>query len=104
MKLPQLSGIELIKKLKRFGFVVTRQRGSHIRLEKNTPLETLKITVPNHKNLKKGTLHHIIKSAGLSIEDIATASRTFSVFLKFVIRDKTTQLRPQSKECGFISI
>jgi len=34
MKLPQISGIELIKKLKKLGFVVVRQRGSHIRLEK----------------------------------------------------------------------
>ena len=70
MKLPQISGIELIKKLKKFGFVVVRQRGSHIRLEKNTPLETVKLTVPNHKTLKKGTLHQIIKTAGLKTEDI----------------------------------
>ena len=70
MKLPQISGIELVKRLKRFGFVIVRQRGSHIRLEKNTPLETIKITVPHHQNLKKGTLHNIIKSAGLKPEDI----------------------------------
>ncbi len=36
MKLPQISGKELIKILRKFGFVVTRQKGSHIRLEKNT--------------------------------------------------------------------
>ena len=70
MKIPQMSGIELIKVLKKFGFVVVRQRGSHIRLEKNTPLETIKITVPNHSNLKKGTLHHILDSANLSLEGI----------------------------------
>jgi len=70
MKLPQISGIELIKRLKKFGFVIVRQKGSHIRLEKNTLSETIKITVPNHQNLKKGTLHHIIKSAGLKPEDI----------------------------------
>ncbi len=70
MKLPQISGVELIKKLQKFGFVVVRQRGSHIRLEKNTPTEIIKITVPNHSNLKKGTLHHIIKSAGLKPEEV----------------------------------
>ncbi|MBI2044892.1 type II toxin-antitoxin system HicA family toxin [Candidatus Pacearchaeota archaeon] len=70
MKLPQISGKELIKKIMRFGFVVTRQKGSHIRLEKNTPERTIKITVPNHSLLKKGTLHNIIKSAGLTLEEI----------------------------------
>lgn len=70
MKLPQISGVELIKKLKRFGFVVVRQRGSHIRLEKNLPSETIKITVPNHNQLKKGTLHNILKTARLKTENI----------------------------------
>jgi predicted RNA binding protein YcfA (HicA-like mRNA interferase family) len=73
MKLPQISGLELIKKLKKFGFVITRQRGSHIRLEKNTPVETIKLTIPNHKNLKKGTLHNILKVAGISLDDLVTA-------------------------------
>jgi len=70
MKLPQISGIELIKKLKRFGFVITRQKGSHIRLEKNLPEKTIKITVPAHPVLKKGTLHHILKDAEIKSEDI----------------------------------
>ncbi len=70
MKLPQISGIELIKKLRRHGFVVTRQKGSHIRLEKNTPEGIIKITVPNHPTLKKGTLHRILKDAGLEVQDI----------------------------------
>ena len=69
MKLPQISGKVLIKKLCKCGFVIVRQKGSHIRLEKNTPEGTIKITVPNHKKLKKGTLHRIIKDAGVS-EDI----------------------------------
>ncbi len=52
MKLPQISGIELIKSLQYHGFVVVRQKGSHIRLEKNTPEGTIKITIPNHPTLK----------------------------------------------------
>ncbi len=70
MKLPQISGIELVKKLQKQGFVVVRQKGSHIRLEKNLGDKIIKITIPNHPTLKKGTLHHILKDAGLSIEDI----------------------------------
>jgi len=70
MKLPQVSGKELVKKLRKLGFVVTRQKGSHIRLEKNTKEKTIKITIPNHPQLKKGTLNQIIKSSGLSLEEV----------------------------------
>ena len=70
MKLPQISGKELVKKLMKLGFVVTRQRGSHISIKKNTPNETIKITIPNHKNIKKGTLHQIIKSTKLVAEEV----------------------------------
>ena len=70
MKLPQISGKDLIKKLMKLGFVVIRQRGSHIRIEKNTREKTIKITIPNHKNIKRGTLHQIIKTAELTEEEI----------------------------------
>lgn len=70
MKLPQISGRELVKKLRKFGFVVTRQRGSHIRLEKNSENKTIKITIPDHHILKKGTLNQIIKSSGLILEEV----------------------------------
>ncbi|MBI4020433.1 MAG: type II toxin-antitoxin system HicA family toxin [Candidatus Aenigmarchaeota archaeon] len=70
MKLPQLSGIELIKRLRKHGFVVVRQKGSHIRVEKNTPGGVIKLTIPNHPLLKKGTLHRILKDAGLEVDDI----------------------------------
>lgn len=71
MRLPVLSGRELIKKLRGHGFVVVRQKGSHIRLEKNTPEGTIKITIPDHRELKKGTLHQILKAAGLKPENVA---------------------------------
>ena len=69
MKLPQVSGKNVIKVLCRNGFVVVRQKGSHIRLEKNTAKGTIKLTVTNHPVLKKGTLHQIIKASGLNEED-----------------------------------
>jgi predicted RNA binding protein YcfA (HicA-like mRNA interferase family) len=62
------SGKEIVKALRRMGYVVDHQRGSHIflhNLEKNTSL-----VVPLHKELKKGTLHSILKRAGLSVEDL----------------------------------
>ncbi|MFA4953394.1 MAG: type II toxin-antitoxin system HicA family toxin [Candidatus Pacearchaeota archaeon] len=70
MKLPQISGKELVNKLRKFGFVVVRQRGSHIRLERNIKDETIKLTIPNHKIIKKGTLHRIIKDAKLILGEV----------------------------------
>ena len=69
MKIPLISGIEAIKRLKRAGFIATRQKGSHVRLEKYTGEKTIKITVPVHGELKKGTLNKIIKDAGLTLEE-----------------------------------
>jgi len=69
MKLPLISGIEVIKRLKRAGFVATRQRGSHVRLEKTANDTTIKITVPMHSEIKKGTLNRIIKDSGLTVEE-----------------------------------
>ena len=62
------SGREVVKALHRIGFVVDHQRGSHIflhDLEKN-----ISIVVPNHKEIKKGTLNSIIKKANISIKDL----------------------------------
>lgn len=69
MKLPVISGIEVIKRLKKAGFTVTRQKGSHVRLERYSGNgEVIKLTVPLHSELKKGTLARIIKDAGLTLE------------------------------------
>lgn len=70
MKSPRISGMDLVKVLCSQGFVVVRRKGSHIRLEKNTPDGTIKLTVPNHHELKKGTLQHILKAASLRLEDL----------------------------------
>ena len=69
MKLPLISGIDVIKRLKKAGFIATRQRGSHIRMERYQDNKTIKITVPLHSELKKGTLNRIIKDAGLTLEE-----------------------------------
>jgi len=62
------SGREVVKALHRIGFVVDHQRGSHIflhNLEKN-----ISIIVPNHKEVKKGTLNSILKKVNISIKDL----------------------------------
>ena len=69
MKLPRISGLDVIKSLKKAGFIATRQKGSHIRLEKFDGEKTIKLTVPLHKEMKKGTLLRIIKDAQLTVEE-----------------------------------
>lgn len=67
-KLPSISGKELIKVLGRLDYEVDHQTGSHIILrQKETPYRRL--TVPNHKEIAKGTLLAIIKQAGLTREE-----------------------------------
>ncbi|AKG91616.1 putative periplasmic or secreted lipoprotein [Geoglobus ahangari] len=69
MKLPVVSGEDVIKALHKAGFKVVRQKGSHVRMEKRTEEGTIKVTVPLHRSLKKGTLRIILKQAGLSVEE-----------------------------------
>jgi predicted RNA binding protein YcfA (HicA-like mRNA interferase family) len=68
-KLPaDISGQDLGRVLLRIGFVLTRQRGSHMIFRRNDP--RTRVVVPDHKFLRPGTLHQILKSADLSVEDL----------------------------------
>ncbi|MBW6517313.1 MAG: type II toxin-antitoxin system HicA family toxin [ANME-2 cluster archaeon] len=69
MKLPVVSGEKVIKVLLKAGFVKVRQRGSHVRLENIEGDDIIKVTVPLHNSLKKGTLSRIIKEAGLTNDE-----------------------------------
>ncbi len=68
-KVPSLSYDRIIRALQRDGWVVVRQKGSHIRLQKHTLSETLKITIPAHRPVKRSTLSHILKQARLGLDD-----------------------------------
>lgn len=62
------SGKDLVKALRRSGFVVDHQRGSHIfmhNLERN-----ISVIVPLHKEVKKGTLNNILKKTGLTVNEL----------------------------------
>ncbi len=66
-KLPVLSAKDVIKVLRKFGFQVYRQTGSHIHLWNEE--RKLLVTVPNHPELAKGTLISVMKQAKIKKED-----------------------------------
>ncbi|MEO8663898.1 MAG: type II toxin-antitoxin system HicA family toxin [Ignavibacteria bacterium] len=62
------SGKDLVKALRRIGYYVDHQRGSHIFLHN---LEKRKsVIIPNHKELKKGTLNSILKKIEITINEL----------------------------------
>jgi len=69
--LPHLSGAELVLVLERLGFVVVRQRGSHIVLRRGAS----GCVVPNHREVKLGTLAGVLKQAGVSADEFINAWR-----------------------------
>ncbi len=76
MRIPKdITGAELIKLLKPFGYEVVRQSGSHIRI-KTTQNGEHSETIPNHNPLKIGTLNNMLKNIALhfdiSKEDLVT--------------------------------
>jgi len=64
-KLPPISGLDLIRFLSSLGYETIRQRGSHIRLRKQTALGEHNLTVPAHKEVAKGTLNDILTRVSL---------------------------------------
>nr|VFK61577.1 MAG: Predicted RNA binding protein YcfA, dsRBD-like fold, HicA-like mRNA interferase family [Candidatus Kentron sp. UNK]VFK70472.1 MAG: Predicted RNA binding protein YcfA, dsRBD-like fold, HicA-like mRNA interferase family [Candidatus Kentron sp. UNK] len=68
-KLPVVSGAEAVRALKRLGFTVARQRGSHIVLRRGAS----GCVAPNHRELKKGTLSGLLKQAGVSADEFMEA-------------------------------
>lgn len=64
-RLPQTSGDNVVRLLKSLGYEMIRQRGSHIRLRKDTQLGEHNITVPLHRVMAKGTLSDILNKISL---------------------------------------
>ena len=67
-KLPLLSRQEIVKALAKLGYLIDHQTGSHIILRHKDPPHR-RLTVPNHKEIAKGTLRAIIRQAGLTREE-----------------------------------
>lgn len=68
-RLPVVSGRELARALEKSGYVVDRQKGSHIVLRQSTePFR--RVTVPDHKQIAKGTLRSILRLTGLTTDEL----------------------------------
>jgi len=65
-KLPVVSGRELIRALTRLGFVIVRQKGSHVFLQRGEDTTV----VPLHNQIKKATLRRILKQANVSLDEL----------------------------------
>lgn len=70
-RLPHVSGVETVRALEHLGFVVLRQRGSHIILRRGS----MGCVVPNHREIKVGTLGGVLKQAGVSADEFLEALR-----------------------------
>ncbi len=65
-KLPRgISGADAVRALERLGFAVVRQRGSHIIMRRGTS----GCIVPNHREIKTGTLAGVLRQAGIAAEE-----------------------------------
>jgi predicted RNA binding protein YcfA (HicA-like mRNA interferase family) len=67
-KLPVLSGREVCRILEAHGFRQVRQRGSHIVMQRADDDGTTTIPVPDHPELRTGTLRSIIRQSGLAVD------------------------------------
>ena len=65
-KLRILSGQEVCAILIRHGFIEVRQRGSHIVMQKRLADSTITVPVPNHSEIRIGTLQSIIRQSGVA--------------------------------------
>lgn len=68
MKLPVVSGSQAVRAFCRIGYEVDVQEGSHMILRHSEPPHR-RLSVPNHKELAKGTLRTLIRDAGLTVKE-----------------------------------
>ena len=67
--LPHISGTDAIRALQKLGFTVARQKGSHVVMRRGSA----GCVVPNHRELKVGTLSSVLKQAGVSADEFMAA-------------------------------
>ena len=70
-KLPRISGPECLRALQQLGFAQVRQRGSHVVMRRGDR----GCVVPMHREMKVGTLHGVLKQAGVDADDFIAALR-----------------------------
>ena len=67
--LPALSGRKAVRVFEKLGWQIARQRVSHIIMVREGEMATL--SIPNHKEVSKGTLRSLIRSAGITVDEFA---------------------------------
>ena len=70
--LPVLSGREVVRVFESYGWQVARQSGSHIVMVKDGELASL--SIPDHREVAKGTLRSFIRAAGLTVAEFQAAT------------------------------
>jgi predicted RNA binding protein YcfA (HicA-like mRNA interferase family) len=68
-RLPRISGRELAKALAKIGYQKDHQTGSHIILRRQQSPHR-RLTILDHREIAKGTLRHLIREAGLTLEEL----------------------------------
>lgn len=66
-QLPTLSGVEVVKVFERFGWQFVRQSGRHMVMVKDGEMASL--SIPKHREVAKGTLRSLIRSANLTVDE-----------------------------------
>ena len=69
--LPVLSGREVVRAFESFGWSVSRQSSSHIIMTKEG--ETVTLSIPDHREVAKGTLRSLIRAANMTVDEFAAA-------------------------------
>jgi predicted RNA binding protein YcfA (HicA-like mRNA interferase family) len=69
--LPVLSGREVVRIFESLGWQIARQSGSHIVMVKEGEIATL--SIPDHREVAKGTLRSLIRAAGLTVTEFLAA-------------------------------
>lgn len=70
-QIPALNGKDIVRTFEKLGWQVSRQSGSHIVLTKDGEMASL--SVPNHKEVAKGTLRSLIRAANLTVDEFVKA-------------------------------
>ena len=70
-QLPNLSGQDIVKVFENLGWEFSRQSGSHMVMTKDGKMASL--SVPKHKEVAKGTLRSLIRSANLTVDEFLEA-------------------------------
>jgi predicted RNA binding protein YcfA (HicA-like mRNA interferase family) len=68
-RLPVISGRDFVRAMAKLGFVLDRQKGSHLILYRLDPPTT--ISVPDHRELDRGTLRSLLRQVGVSPDEIS---------------------------------